>query len=159
VPLNVVRQPWNACQYSQKLQLLSLFFSSTSLFLSLVLSTRMLELLLFSQQECFNLPVLGISPRTSWHLLLGNNTLRTSKLGLNLHVDHDPKEITFNLSPQNSKPLFHIQAWKRPTNLFTEVWYRSSIALLSVFLCCSFQRQSCNQDKTLRMHAIFLLEG
>jgi hypothetical protein len=68
VPLNVIRQPWNACQYSQKLQLLSLFFSSTSLLLSLVLSTRMLELLLFSQQECFNFLVLGISPRTSWHL-------------------------------------------------------------------------------------------
>lgn len=30
------------------------FFSSTSLLLSLVLSTRMLELLLFSQQDCFN---------------------------------------------------------------------------------------------------------
>jgi hypothetical protein len=54
VPLNVVRQPWNACQYSQKLQLLSLFFSSISLLLFLVLSTRILELLLFSQQECFN---------------------------------------------------------------------------------------------------------
>jgi hypothetical protein len=61
VPLNAIRQPWNACQYSQKLQLLSLFFSSTSLLLSLVLSTRMLELLLFSQQECFNFSC-------SWHL-------------------------------------------------------------------------------------------
>jgi hypothetical protein len=39
-------------------------------------------------------------------LLLGNNTLRTSKLGLGLHADHDPKEITFNLSPQNSNPFF-----------------------------------------------------
>jgi hypothetical protein len=45
-------------------------------------------------------------------LLLGNNTLRTSKLGLNLHADHDLKEITFNLPPQNLKTLFHIQAWK-----------------------------------------------
>jgi hypothetical protein len=39
-------------------------------------------------------------------MLLGNNTLRTSKLGLGLHADHDPKEITFNLSPQNSNPFF-----------------------------------------------------
>jgi hypothetical protein len=39
-------------------------------------------------------------------LLLGNNTLRTSKLGLDLHADHDFKEITFNLSPQNSNPFF-----------------------------------------------------
>jgi hypothetical protein len=101
VPINVVRQPWNACQYSQKLQLLSssisvhikccttstnpygttcssllsaalktvpvlclgmhallqqmlsLFFSSTSLLLSLVLSTRMLEL---TKNGCALLP-------------------------------------------------------------------------------------------------------
>jgi hypothetical protein len=39
-------------------------------------------------------------------VLLGNNTLRTSKLGLDLHADHDLKEITFNLSPQNSNPFF-----------------------------------------------------
>jgi hypothetical protein len=101
VPINVVRQPWNACQYSQKVQLLSssiyvhikcctastnlygmscssllyialktvpvlclgmrallqkmlsLFFSSTSLLLSLVLSTRMLEL---TKNGCALLP-------------------------------------------------------------------------------------------------------
>jgi hypothetical protein len=39
-------------------------------------------------------------------LLLGNNTLRTNKLGLNLYADHDLKEITFNLSPQYSNPFF-----------------------------------------------------
>ena len=39
-------------------------------------------------------------------LLWGNNTLWTSKLGLGLHADHDLKEITFNLSPQNSKTPF-----------------------------------------------------
>ena len=50
--------------------------------------------------------------------MLGNNTLRTNKLGLNLYVDHDLKENTFNLSPQYSNPFFHTQAWKRPTNLF-----------------------------------------
>jgi hypothetical protein len=71
-----------------------------------------------------------------WYLLLGNNTLRTSKLGLGLHADHDPKEITFNLSPQNSNPIFHIQAWKRPTNLFTDVWCRSS-DVLCPFACAA----------------------
>jgi hypothetical protein len=59
-----------------------------------------------------------ISPVESPILLLGNNTLQTNKLGLNLYADHDLKEITFNLSPQYSNPFFHIQAWKRPTNLF-----------------------------------------
>ena len=127
VPTNVIRQPWNACQYSQKLQLLFLFnfcahhmlydhhksvryglfflavwtlyfsvllfalgcvlsfgkcclFSQLNLSLALscslnknswaplVLSTRMLQLLLFSQQECFNFLVLGISPRVSFSL-------------------------------------------------------------------------------------------
>jgi hypothetical protein len=62
-------------------------------------------------------------------VLLGNNTLQTSKLGLDLHADHDLKEITFNLSPQNSNPFFLIQAWKGPTNLFTDVWCRSFVAL------------------------------
>jgi hypothetical protein len=72
VPLNVIQQPWNACQCSQKLLLLSLFFSSTSLLLSLVLSTRMLQLscswhltknLLLSQKNycCINF-------FCSWHL-------------------------------------------------------------------------------------------
>jgi hypothetical protein len=39
--------------------------------------------------------------------LLGNNTLRTNKLGLNLYADHDLKEITFNLSPQTQTPFSH----------------------------------------------------
>jgi hypothetical protein len=102
VPTNVVWQPWNACQYSQKLQLLS---SSISMHITCCMTStnpygtacssllseirtslcfgmhsllqQMLSLfsarplscsLLFSQQECCNFLVLGISPRTSWHL-------------------------------------------------------------------------------------------
>ena len=50
------------------------FLSSTSLLLSLVLSTRMLELLLFSQQECLNLPKNGcalLPKSTSWGKVRG----------------------------------------------------------------------------------------
>jgi hypothetical protein len=102
VPTNVVWQPWNACQYSQKLQLLSssisvhitccmtstnpygtacssllseictsLCFGMRSLLqqmLSLFSARPLSFFLLFSQQECCNFLVLGISPRTSWHL-------------------------------------------------------------------------------------------
>jgi hypothetical protein len=102
VPTNVVWQPWNACQYSQKLQLLSSSISvhitccttstnpygtacssllseiRTSLCLGMhALLRQMLSLfsdrplscsLLFSQQECCNFLILGISLRTSWHL-------------------------------------------------------------------------------------------
>jgi hypothetical protein len=102
MPTNVVWQPWNACQYSQKLQLLSSSISvhiiccmtstnpydtacsslmseiHTSLCFGMhALLRQMLSLfsaqplscsLLFSQQECCNFLVLGISPRTSWHL-------------------------------------------------------------------------------------------
>jgi hypothetical protein len=49
-------------------------------------------------------------------LLLGNNTQQTSKLGLDLHADHDLKEISFNLSPQNSNPFF---THKHGKNLLT----------------------------------------
>jgi hypothetical protein len=97
VPTNVVWQPWNACQYSQKLQLLSSSISvhitccmtstnpygtacssllseiRTSLCFGMCsLLRQMLSLfsaqplscsLLFSQQECCNFLVLGISPR------------------------------------------------------------------------------------------------
>jgi hypothetical protein len=102
VPTNVVWQPWNACQYSQKLQLLSssisvhitccmtstnpygtacssllseirtsLCFGMRSLLqqmLSLFSARPLSCSLLFSQQECCNFLVLGISPRTSWQL-------------------------------------------------------------------------------------------
>jgi hypothetical protein len=102
VPTNVVWQPWNACQYSQKLQLLSssisvhitccmtstnpygtacssllseirisLCFGMRSLLqqmLSLFSARPLSCSLLFSQQECCNFLVLGISPRTSWNL-------------------------------------------------------------------------------------------
>jgi hypothetical protein len=62
VPLNAIRQPWNACQCSQKLLLLSLFFSSTSLLLSLVFSTRILQLLSCSLNKT------AVSSSCSWHL-------------------------------------------------------------------------------------------
>jgi hypothetical protein len=62
VPLNAIRQPWNACQCSQKLLLLSLFFSSTSLLLSLVFSTRILQLLSCSLNKT------AVSSSFSWHL-------------------------------------------------------------------------------------------
>ena len=64
MPLNVVRQLWNACQCSQKLLLLSLFSSPTSLLLSLVLSTRMLQLLSCS----LNKTVVASTSSFSWHL-------------------------------------------------------------------------------------------
>jgi hypothetical protein len=50
-------------------------------------------------------------------LLLGNNTLWTNKLGLDLHADFDLQKMTFNLSPQNSKPLFFTH--KHGTDLLT----------------------------------------
>ena len=53
---------------------------------------------------------------------MGNNTLRTNNLGLDLHADFDLQKMTFDLSPQNSKPLFHTQAWKIPTNLFLSMF-------------------------------------
>jgi hypothetical protein len=102
VPTNVVWQPWNACQYSQKLQLLSSSISvhitccktstnpygtTCSSLLSEICTSfsfgmrtflrQMLSLfssqplscsLLFSQQECCNFLVLGISPRISCSL-------------------------------------------------------------------------------------------
>ena len=69
------------------------FLSSTSLLLSLVLSTRMLELLLFSQQECFNFLVLGISPRTL-------------ALSTRLLLHHLP--LALGISPRASWPLTKI---------------------------------------------------
>ena len=161
LPRNVVWQLWNACQYSQKLQLLSSsifvhiifcmtstnpygtacflavwnpyfsllwdvfspsanavsFLSSTSLLLSLVLSTRILELLLFSQQECFSSSCslnknaatflflashqepLGISPRVSNFLLL-------------LLASH---QEPLGISPRVSS--LHTQEWVRPLAL------------------------------------------
>jgi hypothetical protein len=62
VPLNAIRQLWNACQCSQNLLLLSLFFSSTSLLLSLVFSTRNLQLLSCSLNKTV------VSSSCSWHL-------------------------------------------------------------------------------------------
>ena len=62
MPLHAIRQPWNACQCSQKFLLLSLFFSSTSLLLSLVFSTRILQLLSCSLNKTV------VSSSCSWHL-------------------------------------------------------------------------------------------
>jgi hypothetical protein len=94
VPLNAIRQPWNACQCSQKLLLLSLFSSSTSLLLSLVFSTRILQLLscslnktvvspaplLFSQQDCcFSSSSLVLSTKL---LFLLKTVVSSSSLGI-----------------------------------------------------------------------------
>jgi hypothetical protein len=62
VPLHAIRQPWNACQCSQKFLLLSLFSSSTSLLLSIVFSTRILQLLSCSLNKTV------VSSSCSWHL-------------------------------------------------------------------------------------------
>ena len=62
MPLNAIRQHWNACQCSQKFLLLSLFFSSTSLLLSLVFSTKILQLLSCSLNKTV------VSSSCSWHL-------------------------------------------------------------------------------------------
>jgi hypothetical protein len=62
VPLNAIQQPWNACQCSQKFLLLSLFFSLTSLLLSLVFSTRILQLLSCSLNKTV------AASTSSWHL-------------------------------------------------------------------------------------------
>jgi hypothetical protein len=62
-------------------------------------------------------------------VLLGNNTLRTNKLGLNLYADHDLKEITFNLSPQYSNPFFTYKHGKDLLTFFIDVWCISSVAL------------------------------
>jgi hypothetical protein len=116
VPTNVVWQPWNACQYSQKLQLLSssnsvhitccmtstnpygtayssllsemhtsLFFGMHSLLqqmLSLFSAQPLSCSLLFSQQECCNFLVLGISPRISYSL--NKTVVASSSLALGI---------------------------------------------------------------------------
>jgi hypothetical protein len=61
--------------------------------------------------------------------VVGKNTLRTSKLGSDLHADFDRKEITFLPTTQNLNPSFTVHAWKMTTNLVTGIQCRSSIAL------------------------------
>jgi hypothetical protein len=148
VPTNVVCQPWNACQYSQKLQLLSSIsvhitccMTSTNLYgtvcssllseirTSLCFGMRsllqqMLSLfsarplscsLLFSQQECCNFLVLGISPRTSWHLtkslLLSQQDCCCFNFLLLLASHQEP----LGLSPRFLQLL--TQEWVRPLAL------------------------------------------
>jgi hypothetical protein len=53
--------------------------------------------------------------------VVGKNTLRTSKLGSDLHADFDHTEITFYPTTQNLNPSFTIHAWKGTTNLVTSV--------------------------------------
>jgi hypothetical protein len=130
VPLNVIRQPWNACQCSQKFLLLSLFFSSTSLLLSLVLSTRILELLLFSQQECFS----------------SSLVLSTRLLLLPLALGISPKSLL-----ASHQDFFNSQEWVRPfalinlmregeefSNLTAEIrldgWLRFGVSSLTLTL-------------------------
>jgi hypothetical protein len=81
VPLNAIWQPWNACQCSQKLLLLSLFFSSTSLLLSLVFSTRILQLLSCSLNKTvvFFLLLLASHQKASWPLTKISSTSSTQE--------------------------------------------------------------------------------
>jgi hypothetical protein len=129
VPTNVAWQPWNACQYSQKLQLLSssisvhitccmtstnpygtacssllseirtsLCFGMRSLLqlmLSLFSARPLSCSLLFSQQECCNFLVLGISPRISCSL---NKTVAASS------------SLALGISPRASWPLTKISS-------------------------------------------------
>ena len=54
-------------------------------------------------------------------LLLGNNTVQTKNLGLNLYADHDLKETTFNLSAQYSNPFFTHKHGKDLLTFFIDV--------------------------------------
>jgi hypothetical protein len=61
--------------------------------------------------------------------VVGKNTLWTSKLGSDLHVDFDQIETTFLPTTQDLNPFFIVNAWKRTTNLITDVRCRSSVVL------------------------------
>jgi hypothetical protein len=41
-----------------------------------------------------------------------------------------------------------MQTWKEPTNLFTDGWCRSSVALYPLASAAPSKNRSCNQDKT-----------
>jgi hypothetical protein len=118
VPLNAIRQPWNACQCSQKLLLLSLFFSSTSLLLSLVFSTRILQLLSCSLNKTV------VSSSCSWHLTkkpLGLSPRFLQLLLLSLVLSTRMLQLSLGISPRTSWPLTKISStscsWHLTKNL------------------------------------------
>ena len=56
-------------------------------------------------------------------------------------------KLTFNLLPKSKTPFLR-KTWGESTNLFIDGWSRSSFELLSPCCCCSFNKASCNQEKT-----------
>jgi hypothetical protein len=91
--------------------------------------------------------------------VVGKNTLRTSKLGSDLHADFDRIETTFLPTTQDLNPFFTVNARKRTTYLITGVRCRSSI-VLDYFLALLLPQMTCTQDKQqLCMHATSILKG
>ena len=45
--------------------------------------------------------------------IVGKNTLRTSKLGSDLHADFDRIETTFLPTTQDLNPFFTVNAWEK----------------------------------------------
>jgi hypothetical protein len=86
-------------------------------------------------------------------IVVGKNTLRTSKLGSDLHEDFDRKEITFYPTTQNLNPSFVIHAWKETTNLVTDVWCRSFVVLCP--LACAAPSKDNLQSRQTTMHACY----
>jgi hypothetical protein len=78
----------------------------------------MLEILLFSQQECCNFLVLGISPRTSWHLTKNLLASHQESLALSTRLLLRQLPLSLGISPRASWPLTKIssttQEWVRP---------------------------------------------
>jgi hypothetical protein len=88
------------------------------------------------------------------NFVVGKNTLRTSKLGSDLHADFDRKEITFLPTTQNLNPSFTVHAWKRTTNLITDVRCRSSISL-RLLACAAPSTDDLHSRQTTTMHACY----
>jgi hypothetical protein len=64
--------------------------------------------------------------------------------------------LTFYPKP---KTLFHMQTWKESTNLFIDIWCRSFVAIFLLASAAPSKDDPAIKKKTLRMHAIVLLEG
>jgi hypothetical protein len=130
VPLHAIRQPWNACQCSQKFLLLSLFFSSTSLLLSLVFSTRILQLLSCSLNKT------AVASSSSWHLTkkslgLSPRFLQLPLLNKNLLASHQEWVRPFAL-------INFMREGEEFSNLTAEIrldgWLRFGVSSLTLTL-------------------------
>jgi hypothetical protein len=86
--------------------------------------------------------------------VVGKNTLRTSKLGSDLHADFDRIETTFLPTTQDLNPFFTVNAWKRTTNLITDVRCRSFVAL-RLLSCVAPSRDDLHSRQTTTMHACY----